>query len=316
MVEKPRIVVVGSCNMDIISYTAHLPEPGETVIGERYGMGMGGKGANQAVAASRLGAEVTLVGCVGNDVFGKQMLETLDSYGVGCDFIKVDEGSGSGVALITVDKRPQNVIVVIAGTNMRITPADVMAAQSRIREADVVMMQLEIPIDIVECAAEIACTGNARCILNPAPAQPLSERLIKKLHLLTPNQQEAKVLTGIPADTLEGAEKAGKALLKMGAKEVIITLGPMGALIVTGDETIHIPGIHVEDAVDSTGAGDAFMGGLSIALARGKSLENATRYANIIGALSIRKPGAMSSMPTAEEAGSFARSLSGYIVEL
>ena len=312
---KPRIVVVGSCNMDIYSWTAHLPEPGETVIGERYWMGMGGKGANQAVAASRLGADITLIGRVGNDLFGKQMLETLNSYGVGCDFIKVDDGSGSGVALVTVDKKPENMIIVIPGTNMRITPADVMAAESRIRDADVVMMQLEIPLDIVECAADIARNSNTRCILNPAPAQPLSERLIKKFYLLTPNQQEAKILTGIPADTLEGAKKAGKALLKMGAQDVIITLGPMGALIVTGNETIHIPGIHMEDAVDTTGAGDAFMGGLSVALARGKSLENATRYANIIGALSTRKPGATPAMPTAEEAESFTRSLSGYIVE-
>jgi len=308
--EKPHIVVLGSCNMDIYSWTAHLPEPGETVIGERYWMGMGGKGANQAVAACRLGADVTMVGRVGNDLFGNQMLETLASHNIDCELINVDQESGSGVALVTVDKKPENVIVVIPGTNMRITPADVIAAKSKILNADILLMQLEIPLEAVECAADIALESNTICILNPAPARPIPKRLIKKAHLLTPNQHEVKVLTGISADTLEGAKTAGEALLKMGARDVIITLGPMGALMVRKDEVIHVEGIRVEDAVDPTGAGDAFMGGLAVALAQGKSLEDATRYANIIGALSTRKSGAMPSMPTTVEVEAFTRSLS------
>jgi ribokinase len=307
--DKPRIVVIGSCNMDIYSWTAHLPEPGETVIGERYWIGMGGKGANQAVAACRLGADVTMVGRVGNDLFGNQMLETLASYNIDCGLINVDQESGSGVALVTVDKRPENVIVVIPGTNMRVAVADVIAAKSKILNADILLMQLEIPLDAVECAADIARESDTICILNPAPARPIPERLIKKAHLLTPNQHEAKVLTGIPADTLEGAKTAGEALLKMGARDVIVTLGPLGALMVKKDGVIHVEGIRVEDAVDPTGAGDAFMGGLAVALAQGKSLEDATRYANIIGALSTRKPGAMPSMPTIEEVEAFASSL-------
>jgi len=308
--KKPSVVVVGSCNMDIYSWTAHLPEPGETVIGDRYWMGMGGKGANQAVAASRLGADVTLVGRVGNDLFGKQMLETLASYGVGCGFVSTDPESGSGVALVTVDKVPENVIVVVPGTNMRLTTQDVIAAAEEIREADVLLLQLEVPLDVVECAVDIALQCQTTCILNPAPARPVPERLIKKVTLLTPNQHEVKLLTGLPADTLEGAKIAGKALVKMGAQAVIVTLGPDGALLVKGEETIHVEGIRVADAIDPTGAGDAFMGGLGIALARGESLENATRFANIIGALSTRKPGAMPSMPTPDEVDAFIHSLS------
>ncbi len=307
--KKPSIVVVGSCNMDIYSWTAHLPEPGETVIGDRYWMGMGGKGANQAVAACRLGADVTMIGRVGNDLFGRQMLETLASYGVGCDFIHIDPESGSGIALVTVDKKPENVIVVVPGTNMRITTEDVVTAATKIREADVLLMQLEIPLEVVECAADIARQSNTLCILNPAPARPVPERLIRKVDLLTPNQHEARQLSGIPADTLDGANAAGVALLKMGGAAAIITLGPEGALLVKDHEAIHVKGIKVEDAVDPTGAGDAFMGGLGVALARGESLEDATRYANYVGALSTRKPGAMPSMPGASEVDDFIRSL-------
>jgi ribokinase len=307
--KKPRIVVVGSCNMDIYSWTAHLPEPGETVIGDRYWMGMGGKGANQAVAACRLGADVTMVGRVGNDLFGKQMLETLASYGVGCDFINIDQEAGSGIALVTVDKKPENVIVVVPGTNMRITTADVVAAEAKIREADVLLMQLEIPLDVVECAADIASQSNTLCILNPAPARPVPERLVRKVDLLTPNQHEARQLSELPADTLEGARAAGKALLKMGAAAAIVTLGADGALLVKDNDAIHVEGIRVEDAVDPTGAGDAFMGGLGVALARGESLEDATRYANYVGALSTRKPGAMPSMPATSDVDAFIRSL-------
>ena len=308
--KKPSVVVVGSCNMDIYSWTARLPQPGETVLGDRYWMGMGGKGANQAVAASRLGADVTLVGRVGNDLFGKLMLETLAAYGVGCGFVSTDPESGSGVALITVDKVPENVIVAVPGANMRLTTQDVFAAAAQIREADVLLLQIEVPLDVVECAADIALQSHTTCILNPAPARPVPERLINKVNLLTPNQHEVKLLTGIPADTLEGAKTAGKALVKMGAQAVVVTLGPDGALVVKVDETIHVEGIRVADAIDPTGAGDAFMGGLGIALARGESLENAARFANIIGALSTRKPGAMPSMPTTDEVEAFIRSLS------
>jgi ribokinase len=309
MMAKPKIVDLGSCNMDIYSWTDHLAEPGETILGERYWMGMGGKGANQAVAASRLGAEVTMIGRVGDDLFGKQMLETLGSYGVECEHITMEAGVNSGVALVTVDKKPENVIVVVPGTNMRISPADVDAAASKIKSASILMMQLEIPLDAIERAVDIACEGDTICILNPAPARPLPERLIKKVHIMTPNQNEVKVLTGVPADTIDGAREAGKALLKMGAKQVVVTLGARGALIVTHSGSIHVEGNVVADCLDTTGAGDAFMGGLAVGLAQGKTLEEAVRFANIIGALSTRKPGAMPAMPTLQEVEAFSQAL-------
>ena len=302
---KPKIADLGSCNMDIYSWTEHLAEPGETIIGDRYWMGMGGKGANQAVAASRLGADVTMIGRVGDDLFGRQMLETLQSYGVGTEYIQVEEGANSGIALVTVDKKPENVIVVVPGTNMRISVSDVEAGADKIRESNILMMQLEIPLDAIERAVDIANESGTICILNPAPARPLPERLIKKVHILTPNQNEAKVLTGLPTGTIPEAIIAGNALLNMGAKQVVITLGAQGALIVTIEGNIHVKGIFIKDCLDTTGAGDAFMGGLSVGLATGKTLEEAVRFANIIGAISTRKPGAMPAMPTLAEIESY-----------
>jgi ribokinase len=292
--------------MDIFFFTDRMPEPGATLIGNRYWMGMGGKGANQAVGARRLGAEVTLVGRVGDDLFGRRMVDTLRSHGVACDFVQVDQGSESGVALILVDKQAENFVVVVPGANMRLTPADVEAAADQLRTADVLLMQLEIPLDTAERAIDVAQEGKAVCILNPAPARPLPDCLLGKVHLLTPNQSEARVLTGIPADTLEGAEAAGRALLDKGVQTVILTLGAQGALIVRPDRTLHVAGIPV-DALDTTGAGDAFMAGLAVALAEGKALEDATRFANVAGALATRKPGAMPSLPTRDEVEAFAR---------
>ncbi len=270
--DKPRVTVVGSCNMDIYAMTEHLPEPGETVIGNRYIMTMGGKGANQAVAASKLGADVTMVGRVGCDLFGTQMIETLNGYGIHTQHIHCDDQAGSGTALIVVDKRPENMIVVIPGTNMRIQPEDIQTATVELQSSKVLLMQLEIPLAAIETATEIARAGGCYCILNPAPARPLPEKIMHSIDLLTPNQNEAKLLTGIPADTLEGAEKAGNKLLEMGAPAVIITLGIQGALLVKPGKTIHIPAFRIDDAIDPSGAGDAFMGGLAIALAEGKPL--------------------------------------------
>jgi ribokinase len=307
---RAKIVVVGSCNMDIYTWTDHLPEPGETVIGDRYWMVMGGKGANQAVGTRLLGAEATMVGRVGDDLFGRQMVETLHAHGVAGDYIRVDTESGSGVALVFVDKQGENMIAVISGANMRLGPADVDAAAGKVRAADVVLMQLEVPLEANERAVDIALEGGALCILNPAPARPLPDRVLKKIHLLTPNQNEAKVLTGLPADTLEGARAAGLALLDRGVQTVIVTLGARGALIVRPDDTVHLEGVPV-DTLDTTGAGDAFMAGLAVALGEGKSLEESTRFANIVGALSTKKPGAMPSLPTRDEVETFVRTLAG-----
>jgi ribokinase len=295
-----RIVVVGSCNMDLYSWTDHLPEPGETVLGNRFWTGMGGKGANQAVGARMLGAHVTMVGRVGDDLFGRQMRETLSGHGVACDCLHVDTEAGSGAALVIVDRQAENIIVVTPGANMRIAPGDVEAAAGRIRTADVLLMQLEIPLDAIERAIDIAREADTKCILNPAPARPLPDRILAKVHLLTPNQNEAKVLTGVAADSLEGAAAAGTALLNRGVQTVIVTLGAQGALVVRPDGAQHIPGACVQ-ALDTSGAGDAFMGGLAVALAEGKTLQEATRFANLVGALSTTKRGAMPSMPSRSE---------------
>jgi ribokinase len=294
--------------MDIYSWTDRLPEPGETVIGDRHWMVMGGKGANQAVSARRLGARVSMVGRVGDDWFGQKMLDTLRAYGVKCDHMRVDPQAGSGVALVVVDKHAENTIVVIPGANMRIEAADVDAATATLHRADVVLMQLEIPLDAIERAIAIARQSKSQCILNPAPARRLPDRILSQIHLLTPNQNEARALTGISADTLEGAAAAGRALLDQGVPTVVITLGAQGALIVRPGQTRHLPGVPV-DACDTSGAGDAFMAGLGVALAEGRPLEQATRFANLVGALSTTKPGAMPSMPTRAEVDAFSRTI-------
>jgi ribokinase len=240
------------------------------------------------------------VGRIGQDLFGQQMLETLRSHDVNCAFIKLDPEAGSGVALVIVDERGENIIAVIPGTNMRITPSDVEAAADQIREADVVMAQLEIPLDAIEKAFDIALKGDTLCILNPAPARPLPDSILRKVNLLTPNQNEAKVLTGVAADTVDGARAAANALLDKGVRTVIVTMGTKGALIVRPGEALHIDAVRV-DSIDTSGAGDAFMAGLGVALAEGKSLDEATRFANVVGALSTTRPGAMPSMPARSE---------------
>ena len=294
---RAKIVVVGSTNMDFFTYTDHIPALGETVIGNRYLMVMGGKGANQAVGAARLGAESNLVGRVGNDLFGQNMLNTLVKHGVSCEYVKIDHQEGSGVALVIVQKEGDNIIVVVPGANMHIDPGDVSEASDLIKDADVLMLQLEIPVDVVEKAIDIALDSETICILNPAPARNLPNTILQKVHLLTPNQSEARTLTGMETDSLRGAQAAGEALLNKGVETVVITLGSQGALIVGPENTKHMPGISV-NAIDTTGAGDAFMAGLGVALAEGKAIDEAVSFANIVGALTTTKHGAMPALPT------------------
>jgi ribokinase len=207
-----------------------------------------------------------------------------------------------------VDRRAENIIVVVPGANMRIAPTDVESAADRLGAADVLLMQLEIPLDTVERAVDIAREVNTLCVLNPAPARPLPARILKKVDLLTLNQSEAKVLTGIPTHTLKGAQVAGRSLLDKGVQAVIITMGVQGSLVVLPGRTLHVRGIRV-DAVDTTGAGDAFVAALAVALAEGETLVEAARFANVVGALATKKPGAMPSLPTRNEVEAFARIL-------
>jgi ribokinase len=299
---SPHIVVVGSSNTDMIVQTDRLPLPGETVLGGDLTIAPGGKGANQAVAAARLGANVTFIARVGQDMFGREAINNFQREGLNIRYLIQDPQAPSGVALIVVGPGGQNLIAVAPGANRRLTPADVEAAKSAFTQARVVLLQLEIPIETVLAAAQAGRAAGAMVILNPAPAPsyPLPPELLATVDIVTPNETEAATLTG-----QNTPEKAAQILLQWGVRVAIVTLGAEGALVATGPDRIQrIPGFQVE-AVDATAAGDAFNGGLAVALARGEPLERAVRYAHAVAALSVTRLGAQPSLPTADEVASF-----------
>ena len=286
----PRIVVVGSSNTDMVVKSPRIPAVGETVTGGQFVMAPGGKGANQAVAAARLGAEVTFLARIGQDMLGDQALAGYRKEGILCDGILRDPQQATGVALILVDDRGENLISVASGANHVFTPQDVERSADRIRSADVVLLQLEIPLETVECAARLAAEAGVRVILDPAPAPagPLPKSLMKYVYCLKPNETEAERLTGIPVRDDNSAHQAADRLLQGGCRSAIVTLGARGAFWADGQRIGFVPG-HVVKAVDSTAAGDAFSGGLACALARSQSLEQAVRYASLVGALSVTR---------------------------
>jgi len=303
----PRIVVVvGSSNTDMVVKSDRLPGPGETVTGGEFAMVPGGKGANQAVAAARLGADVTFVAKVGDDVFGRQAIEGYRRDGIRTDFIFHDPRHATGVALILVDKAGENLISVASGANHALTPADVDAAAEAIRAADLVMLQLEIPPQSVARAAAIAHQAGVPVMLDPAPAPdgPLEPALLSQITYLTPNEGEAARLTGVEVVDGPSAGRAAEVLLLAGARHVIITLGAKGAFIAGPQVTTLVPAPKVE-AVDSTAAGDAFNGGLAVALAEGALIDEAVQRANLVAALSVTRLGAQTSLPTADELRQF-----------
>ena len=295
-----RIVVVGSINMDLVTRTDNIPIPGETVIGGDLQTIPGGKGANQAVAAARLGADVAMVGHVGNDVFAKQLKENLDADGVNQTYVTGVEAA-SGVALIVVDASGQNSIVVASGANEWLTPADVEAAADVIESADVMLLQLEVPLETVHRAAQLAHDAGVRVILNPAPAQPLPSLLLQLVDVLVPNESEAAVLAGVPVDDEEGLKTAAKILQSFGVETVILTLGSRGSLLAQDGKFTHFPPFAGADVVDTTAAGDAFVGGLASAIAGGALVETAIPWGNAAGALAITRVGAQPSLPTRQE---------------
>ena len=304
----PRIVVVGSVNIDMVVKGRQLPAPGETVTGGRFLMAAGGKGANQAVAAARLGAEVTLVAKVGQDMFGDQAIENFRKEGILTDFLLRDAGSATGVALILVDEKGENLISVASGANHALTPQEVEQAADRIRKADVVMLQLETPLETVRVAARLAAEAGVPVILNPAPAAPLPDSLLAQVTYLTPNESEAQHLTGIAVEDEASARQAAQRLLATGVRHVVITLGAKGALLVQAGQSILVPSQPVE-AVDTTAAGDAFNGGLAWAIGRALPLEAAVHTACLVGALAVTRLGAQPSLPTQEEFQRFVQSL-------
>ncbi len=287
-----KIVVAGSFNTDLTSYMERMPRPGETVHGERFVTGAGGKGSNQAVAAARLGADVSFIGRVGKDVFAELAYEIWDAEGVNRDFVRQDAEHATGVAPILVDGQGENMIVVVLGANLRLTREDIDAARERIAEADVLIAQLEINLDMVAYALKTAKELGLRTILNPAPAAQLPEGMLELADYLTPNETELESLGGSGRDVAAAA----RGLMTRPNQTAVVTLGASGAQIVTESESKFVPAYAV-DVVDTTGAGDAFNAGLAVALAEGMGLEAAVRLANAAAALCVTKPGTARSTP-------------------
>jgi len=291
------ITVVGSLNMDLVVRSPRIPQPGETIIGGEFRTAPGGKGANQAVAAARLGGQVSMVGRVGNDAFARSLVNGLAADGVDHAFVIQDPKAATGVAFIVVDDAGENSIVVASGANMRLSPADVDAAEAAISAADVLLVQLEVPLTAVVQAARAAHAHGAMVILNPAPACPLPHELLSLVDVLVPNESETALLTRLPVGALPEIEAAAMALCDLGVDTVMLTLGEQGALLVEKGETELVPAFEVTP-VDTTAAGDAFVGGFALALAEGRSLTDAVRWGNAAGALATTKLGAQPSLPT------------------
>ena len=306
----PRILVIGSANMDFTVAVPSLPKEGETVTGGTFYTSHGGKGANQAVAARRLRGEVRFVGCVGADLQGDEIAEQLGREDVSTDGLERTEEAATGVALIVVDAAGHNQIAVASGANQRLLPEVAERHVSSMAWAQVVLCQLEIPVPTVEWALAAARERGVTTILNPAPAQSLSDGLLALVDCLTPNAREAEVLTGTAVYTPEDATRAAQQLLGRGVKRVVVTLGREGALFCDGTSAMHYPAFPVE-AVDTTGAGDAFNGALAMGLAAGGSYEQALPLANAAAALACTKRGAQTSLPTRAEVEAFLLKLKG-----
>ncbi len=266
-----KIVVVGSTNMDMVIKTTHIPVPGETVLAGSFFMNPGGKGANQAVAVARLGGDAVFISKTGNDIFGKQSAQLLDEEGINTFYLLSDNDLPSGVALITVDELGENSIVVASGANANLFPADLANALEEIGKATIILMQLEIPIDTVFYVAQYAATRGVSVILNPAPANALSPELLSHIDIITPNKTEAEMLSGIKVNNLENAKKAAKAIYGKGVKNVVVTMGALGA-VVCREGKIHVVGAKKVEALDTTAAGDVFNGALAVALSEERSL--------------------------------------------
>ncbi|HEY9620905.1 MAG TPA: ribokinase [Crinalium sp.] len=301
------VIVFGSINMDLVARTPRLPAPGETLIGHVFETIPGGKGANQAVAVARLGISTEMVGRVGGDTFGQELINGLKLSGVGCDRVLIDPSTHSGVAMIAVDDASENNIIVIPGANGQMGHDDIARLEALLPQSTVLLLQLEIPLPAVVAAAQAAKRAGVRVILDPAPARSdLPNELYPLVDIITPNQVEASHLVGFPVVDVESAAKAADVLNQRGVLTSIIKLGKSGALCRTGAETFQIP-IFPVNAVDTVAAGDAFNGGLAAGLAAGLSLQDATTQASAVGALSVTKAGAQPSLPTRAELDAFLR---------
>jgi len=300
MLTAESIIVVGSSNTDMVIRAEKFPVPGETILGGKFFLFPGGKGANQAVAAARLGGQVTFIAKVGSDIFGEQALQQFKKEGIRTQFIVSDPKNPSGVALITVDVNGANTIVVAQGANGALTSADIQKAEKEFEHVNILLMQLEIPMDAVVHAAKLATRHRGKIILNPAPARPLPDELLKDLFVITPNQSEAESLLQMEITDINSVQIAAKKLHDKGVKHVVITLGAEGAFLFDHSGGRHITAPKVIP-IDTTAAGDVFNGALAVAIAENKSVDEAVAFANGAAAISVTKMGAQTSAPFRNE---------------
>lgn len=302
MYPKKRIIVIGSSNTDMVIKADRLPKPGETILGGSFIMNHGGKGANQAVAAARLGGEVTFICKVGNDLFGSDAVEMFRKEEIETAYIGIADQQPSGVALINVDCNGENTIVVASGANNSLSIEDIDKAEAAIKDAYIMVMQLEVPIETVTYAAKVAKKNNTMVVLNPAPASTgkLPAELLKSVDMVIPNVTEAEILSGITIDSDESAREAISNIIAQGVKTVILTMGAKGALAFHEGEYFQVPAFKVE-ATDTTAAGDTFCGALCVALSEGQSLKDGIRFACKASSISVTRMGAQKSMPARDE---------------
>jgi len=296
-----KIIVVGSANTDMVVKAAKLPLPGETLLGGTFFMNAGGKGANQAVAAARMGGDVTFIAKVGSDIFGKQTVDNLIKEKINTDFVFVDEEAPSGTALIMVNNKGENCIVVAPGANANLLPKDIERVKN-FSEAEIILMQLEIPMETIAFVAKNAKTNNQKVIINPAPAQQLNDTLLNGLFLITPNETEACLLTGVKVEDETTASQAADVFLNKGVRNVIITLGSRGAYFKNKLLNFSVSAPNVK-ALDTTAAGDTFNGALAVALTENIDWENAIKFAVEAASISVTRLGAQASIPFRNEIG-------------
>jgi len=302
--KQNKVLVIGSFMMDFVVKMPRFPSEGETIIGHNFNRFPGGKGANQAVAAARLGANVTISGKLGMDDFGDVILEAINNEKINTRFISHDRLSHTGIGYVLLDQEGNNRIVVIPGANLKYQQNDLKQLEDYFKKVDIILCQLEMDIDIIEKAINLADKFKVPLILNPAPAQQLSNELYSKVTYITPNKSEAEILTGVSIKNLDDVKKAIDILLDKGAKNIVITLGDKGSLIAEGSDIKYIRGYKMKP-IDSVAAGDAFNGALAFKLASGSTLEEAAKFANAAGALTVTKQGAIPSLPYLKEVKDF-----------
>jgi ribokinase len=300
MGNTPRIAVIGSANVDLTTFSDKFPRPGETIFGQKFDLGFGGKGANQAVAARLCGADVVMVAKVGNDLFGEATVKNFASLGIDTAHVRIVDGVSSGVAPIFVEPNGQNRIIVVKGANDTLKPADVDAAADALKKVQTIVLQFEIPLETIAYTVQFAKKNGIRCIVNPAPAQPIDAKQLNAADYFIPNETEAEVITGLPVHSVDEAKKCAAALLQQGFRKVILTLGSRGALLASPESSEVIAPFSVTP-VDTTGAGDAFIGSFAVFLAAGLPEKESVTRANLYAALSTTRVGTQKSFPAHAE---------------